>query len=85
MQLYLGDLPLSVTEQDIYYILSGFDDIGKYKNCKRYSWQVFMYCLFFIFLFAFYSLDKNIKRKSDTHSIYLNFFEKVGSQKTTHL
>lgn len=31
MKLYLGNLPLSVTEQDIYYLLSGFGAILSIK------------------------------------------------------
>lgn len=31
MHLYLGNLPLSVAEQDIYYLLSGFGSITNIK------------------------------------------------------
>lgn len=31
MQLFLGNLPLSVSEQDIYYLLSGFGSVTSIK------------------------------------------------------
>lgn len=31
MQLYVGNLPLSVSEQDIYYLLSGFGSVISIK------------------------------------------------------